>query len=143
MARDFATPQDAEDAFYDAIEERDGEGLRAVWEDSEEIACLLPMQPMLHGADVHLAFQPLLEAEVSLEIQVRHVRWLETRDLAIHLLEERVSVPGRPPQPPLYAMNVYRRGESGWRLLIHQNSPTPPPPGAVPPGMAPGRTPSG
>jgi hypothetical protein len=143
MARDYATPQDAEDAFYDAIDERDGEGLRAVWEDSEEIACLLPMQPMLHGADVHGAFRPLLEGEVSLEIQVRHIRWLETGDLAIHLLEERVSVPGRPPQPPMYAMNVYRRGESGWRLLVHQNSPTPPPPGAVPPGMAPGGNPSG
>jgi ketosteroid isomerase-like protein len=143
MSENFATPQDAEDAFYDAIDDRDAERLRAVWEDSDDIACLLPMQPMLHGADVHEAFRPLTDGEVQLDIQVRHLRWLETGNLAIHFMEERVSVPGNPPQAPVYAVNIYRRGDSGWRLLVHQNSPTPPPPGSMmPPGMPPGQTPS-
>jgi ketosteroid isomerase-like protein len=143
MARELATPQDAEDTFYDAIDEGDTHGLRAVWEDSADIACLLPMQPMVHGADVHEAFRPLVNGEVRLDIQVRHIRWLEAGDLAIHFVEERVSLPGNPPQPAVYALNVYRKGNSGWRLLIHQNSPTPPPPGAMlPPGIAPGQAPS-
>ena len=138
MTQEFATAQDAEDAFYDAIEEGNAERLRAVWEDSDDIACLLPMQPMLHGSKVHEAFQPLTNGEVKLDIQVRHIRWLEAGDLAIHFVEERVSVPGHPPQPGVYALNVYRKGAAGWRLLIHQNSPTPPPPGSMlPPGMAP------
>jgi ketosteroid isomerase-like protein len=141
MSRHYETPQDAEDAFYDAIEEGDAEALRAVWEDSPEIACLLPMQPMLHGAEVHEAFRPLTEGQVKLDIQVGHIRWVESGDFAVHLVEERVSAAGRPPQPPVYAMNVYRRGASGWRLLIHQNAPTPPPPGAMPPGMGPGQAP--
>jgi len=139
MAAEFATAQDAEDAFYDAIDERDGEHLRGVWEDSADIACLLPMQPMLHGADVHEAFKPLISGEVKLDIQVRHLRWLEAGDLAIHFVEERVSLPGAPLQPAVYGVNIYRRGSSGWRLLVHQNSPTPPPPGSMPPpGMPPG-----
>lgn len=133
MTAEFATAQDAEDAFYDAIDERDGERLRAVWEDSADIACLLPMQPMLHGADVHEAFKPLVSGEVKLDIQVRHLRWLEAGDLAIHFVEERVTLPGAPSQPAVYGVNIYRKGSSGWHLLIHQNSPTPPPPG-MPPG---------
>ena len=138
MAEEFATPQDAEDAFYDAIDDRDRDRLRAVWEDSADIACLLPMQPMLHGSDVHKAWAPLTEGDVRLEIQVRHIRWLEAGDLTTHYVEERVSFPGQPAQPPVYATNVYRRGETGWRMILHQNSPTPPPPGAMPPGMGPG-----
>jgi len=143
MVQDLATAQDAEDAFYDAIDDRDADKLRAVWEDSPEIACLLPMQPMFHGAEVHEAFRPLTDGDVQLDIQVRHIRWLEAGDMAIHFVEERVSLPGNPPQPAVYALNIYRKGNDGWRLLIHQNSPTPPPPGAIlPPGMPPSRAPS-
>jgi ketosteroid isomerase-like protein len=137
MTQEYATAQEAEDAFYDAIDERDAERLRSVWEDSGEIACLLPMQPMLHGAEVQGVFRPLIDREIQLDIQVQHIRWLEAGDLAIHFVEERVSVAGNPPQPPVYALNIYRKGNAGWRLLVHQNSPTPPPPGSMPPpGMA-------
>jgi len=141
MPEELATAQDAEDAFYDAIDDRDAERLRAVWEDSPDIACLLPMQPMLHGANVHEAFRPITNGEIQLEIQVRHIRWLEAGNLAIHFLEERISMRGNPPQPAVYAMNIYRKGDSGWRLLVHQNSPTPPPPGSMmPPGTVPGQS---
>lgn len=132
MAEEFATPQDVEDAFYDALDDRDATHLRGVWEDSADIACLLPMQPLVHGADVHKAWEHLIEGDIRLDIQVRHIRWLETGDLAIHFVEERVNLPGRPPQPPVYATNVYRKGKGGWRMLIHQNAPTPPPPGPMP-----------
>jgi hypothetical protein len=141
MPEHFATPQDAEDAFYDAIDDRDAEQMRAAWDDSEDIACLLPMQPLLHGAAVHEAWKPLFEGDMRLDIQVRHLRWLELEGLAIHYVEERVSFPGRPPQPPLFATNVYRKRANGWRMILHQNSPAPPPPGSMPPGVIPGGNP--
>lgn len=133
MAAEFATAQDVEDAFYDAIDDRDAEALSRVWEDSDAIACLLPMQPLLHGTDVYEAFRPLIEGEFRVQIEVRHIRWLYACDLAIHFVEEHVTVPGAPPQPAVYATNVYRNGKEGWRLLMHQNSPLPPPPGSMPP----------
>jgi hypothetical protein len=49
MPERYASPQDAEDAFYDAIDERNAARLRGVWDDSADIACLLPMQPLLVG----------------------------------------------------------------------------------------------
>jgi ketosteroid isomerase-like protein len=142
MTEQYPTAQDAEDAFYDAIDDRSADRLRGVWEDSADIACLLPMQPLLQGEKVHSAFAPLFEGDMRLDIQVRHIRWLELGDLAIHYVEELVRVPGRPPQPPFFATNVYRKGASGWRMVLHQNSPAPPPPGAMPPGMDPGTTPA-
>ncbi len=133
MSPTYASPQEVEDAFYDAIEAGDWAGLRQVWESSPDIACLLPMQPLRLGEQVHEAWQPLREANLTLEITVQHIRWVETSDLAIHYLMEQVCMPGHPPQPPLFATHIFRKGPEGWRMILHQNSPGPPPPGMQPP----------
>ena len=134
----FATPQDAEDAFYDAIDEADAAKMRSVWDDSEGIACLLPMQALTLGPDVHKIWDPVTRGEVRVDIQVRHLRWLELGEVAIHFVEEVVKIPEGGSQPPMYATNVFRRKDSGWRMILHQNSPAPPPPGSMGRGPAPG-----
>ena len=132
MATTFDTPQDAEDALYDALEDGDLDAVMHVWEDSDEIACLLPMQPLVHGRSaVRGAYAPLLTQGRKVALSVTHVHWYETGELALHLLEERAeSQPGRPSHA-IYATNVYRKGPHGWKLLVHQNAPTPPPPGMM------------
>ncbi len=139
MSIRFETPQDAEDALYDALEAADLDSLMTVWEDSEQIACLLPMTPLLQGREaVREGWRRLVASEVTPEINIHHRDWIETGDLAIHLLEERVVIPDSQ-QPPIqiFASNVYRRTPNGWRLVIHQASPLPPPPGMAPPGGPP------
>jgi ketosteroid isomerase-like protein len=130
----FATPQDAEDAFYDAIDEQDLNAMMEVWENSDEVVCLLPMQSLVQGAaQVRGAWQPLLNGEIKVDIEVHHIHWLESGDIAIHYLQEKVKIEGQPQQQaPLYASNVYRKSGNGWTMILHQNSPTPPPPGMIP-----------
>ena len=129
----YATPQDAEDAYYDALEGGDGAAMTQVWEASEAIFCLLPMTPLAIGRQVHQLWRAIFEQGGRFDLQVRHLSWIEQGDLAIHLVEERTQVEaGKQAPPPIYATNVFRRGPDGWRLLAHQNSPTPPPPPAVP-----------
>jgi ketosteroid isomerase-like protein len=137
MPETFATPQDAEDAFYDAIDERDLNAMLAVWEASDDVACLLPMQPLVRGSsELRKAWEPMLKGDFAIEIEVLHLQWLELSELAIHYLQEKVKVAGQPQaQPPVYATNIYRKGPDGWRMLLHQNSPAPPPPGMMPPGL--------
>ncbi len=132
MAEPFATAQDAEDAFYDALEERNAERMASVWGDSPDIACLLPMQPLLHGDEVRGFWSQVLSQGEAVNLQVRHIRWLELGELAIHYVQEWISPPaGQRAPPPLYGTNVFRQGPAGWNLILHQNSPTPPPPGAM------------
>jgi ketosteroid isomerase-like protein len=127
----FDTPQDAEDAFYDALETGNHQAMAQVWEDSDAIACLLPMTPLIMGREVLQLWQSLLEQAGAFDIQVRHLGWIDTGDIAIHLIEEHMQGPSTDqPTAPIYGTNIFRRGSDGWRLLIHQNSPTPPPPGA-------------
>lgn len=133
MSQGYATPQDAEDAFYDAIDEADPEAMAEAWDTSDDIFSLLPMGLPQFGRDQVLAnWQSVLGASRGLEIQVRHLHWIESREIAIHCVEERVILPNQPPgtpNPPLFATNIYRLGPNGWRLIMHQNSPPSPPPG--------------
>ncbi len=138
MPQPFATPQDAEDAYYDAIDEGDLVAMRRVWDSSPEIACLLPMQPLLQGEAVMEGWKHALDPKYGVEITVRHLSWIEQGDTAIHLVEESVTLKGSSrPQPPIYATNIYRRGSEGWLMVLHLNAPAPPPPGMMPgmPGM--------
>jgi ketosteroid isomerase-like protein len=132
MADTFATAQDAEDAFYDALEERNAERMAAVWGESPDVACLLPMQPLLQGDEVRGLWSALFAQEGAIDLQVRHICWVNYGELAIHYVQEHLTpTPGRRAPPPLYATNVFRRGSAGWNLVLHQNSPTPPPPGSM------------
>ncbi|MCU0971347.1 MAG: nuclear transport factor 2 family protein [Gammaproteobacteria bacterium] len=128
------TPQAAEDAYYDALEEGDLERLMAVWDDSDDIACLLPMQPIGRGREaVREQFREILRATTGLNIQTSHLQWMAWEDTAVHLVEETLVGEEGQRSPPIYASNLYHRGPNGWRMVIHQNAPTPPPPGMAPP----------
>ncbi|MES9815576.1 MAG: nuclear transport factor 2 family protein [Candidatus Thiodiazotropha sp.] len=136
MSNPYTTPQDAEDAYYDAIEEKDMQAFMEVWEACEEVLCLLPMMAAQRGKDaIRKLWEPLMQSDVSLDIQTKHLAWVETPELAIHLIEELVKSPGQDEPQAVYATNIFRKTREGWRMLMHQNSPTPPPPGLHVPGM--------
>jgi hypothetical protein len=62
-------------------------------------------------------------------LSVRHLGWIQTDDIAIHQVEEAIQnpPPGQPAPPPFYGTNIYRKAGDGWRLIVHQNAPTPAP----------------
>ncbi|ESQ09240.1 MAG TPA: ketosteroid isomerase [Chromatiaceae bacterium] len=133
MSQTFATPQQAEDAFYDALEERNDALMMCVWDDSPDIALLLPLQPFFHGGQVRNAIRELLRSDVPLNIQVRHLHWVEIGDLAIHYVEELTHASGPSADvPPLFATNIFRRRGNGWVMILHQNAPPSPPAGMSP-----------
>jgi ketosteroid isomerase-like protein len=91
------------------------------------------MTPLIMGREVLQLWQSLLEQAGAVDIQVRHLGWIHAGDTAIHLVEEHMQDPSASqPTPPIYGMNVFRRNADGWRLLVHQNSPGPPPLVGVP-----------
>ena len=131
MPQTYNTPQEAEDAFYDALDEGDLKQLLSVWAESGDICCLLPMHPMIQGRQgVEDVFTHLFSQGHGVSLAITHLGWIETDDIAIHQVEETIlAQPGdTPPPPPFYGTNIYRKGKTGWRLIVHQNAPTPPPP---------------
>ena len=134
MSAPFETAQAAEDAFYDALEERDVDLMGRVWDDTPDIACVLPMQPLVQGAQVREMMRELLLSKVPLDIRVTHIDWVDLGDVAIHYVEEYNNAAKLPPGAPgILATNVFRqRGAAGWTMILHQNSPPPPPDGPPP-----------
>ena len=67
----FASPQDAEAAFYDALERCDLDAMMAVWAEDEEVVCVHPGGPRLVGyATVRDAWQRVFANGRKLRVQI-------------------------------------------------------------------------
>ena len=131
MTQPYNTPQEAEDAFYDALDEGNLKQLLSVWAESDDICCLLPMHPMVQSRQgVTDVFTHLFSQGHGVSLAIAHLGWIEADDIAIHQVEETILAEptDRPPPPSFYGTNIYRKDQTGWRLIVHLNAPTPPPP---------------
>jgi ketosteroid isomerase-like protein len=131
MTQTYDTPQEAEDAFYDALDEGDLKKMLSVWAEADDICCLLPMHPMILGREgVTDVFTQLFSQGHGVSLSIAHLGWIETDNIAIHQVEETIEDPpaDRHTPPPFYGTNIFRKDNTGWRLIVHLNAPTPPPP---------------
>jgi ketosteroid isomerase-like protein len=124
----FPTPQDAEAAFYDAIEHGNLEQLMQVWSEDEEIVCVHPGGPRLAGyAAIRDVWRRIFEGGVKFRIRLSGGTAVQTPFSAVHTVIEHVSVRDDESQrAPVVATNVFVRGALGWRLVLHHASPAPP-----------------
>ena len=123
----FPTPQDAEAAFYQALEAGDLETMLEVWADDEEIVCIHPGGPRLAGYDqVRESFAQIFASGQRLKVHVSNPVVLSGMMLAIHSVHENILVQGESrPRAPVAATNAYLRTANGWRMILHHGSPAP------------------
>ena len=130
----FASPQDVEAAFYDALERGDLDAIMALWSEDEEIVCVHPGGPLLVGyAMIQDAWRRIFEHGRKLEVRRSLPTVVTTPFAVIHSLIEHIRVAtgrgvsdGSVSQAPVAATNVYVRGPMGWRMVAHHSSPVPP-----------------
>jgi ketosteroid isomerase-like protein len=122
---------EVEQAFYDALNQGDIDALMALWADDEDIVCVHPGGPRLHG---HAAIRASwAKVFASGGLQIRPSQLHETHNLmsSVHSVVEGVTSTG--PEPAhLIATNVYIKTPRGWRISVHHVSvaPGPAPAGA-------------
>jgi ketosteroid isomerase-like protein len=124
----FPTAQDAEAAFYDAVERADLEALMAVWAEDEEIVCVHPGGPRLIGyTAIRDAWRRIFEGGPRLKMRLSGTTTVQTPFAAIHTVIEHISVrDDESKRAPVVATNIFVRGTVGWRLVLHHVSPAPP-----------------
>lgn len=125
----FPTPQDAEAAFYDAIERGDLEALMSVWAEDEEIVYIPPGGSRMTGyASVREAWRRIFETGQRLTVTLSQPVILQGMLVSVHSVCEQIGLRDAKTgqTAPLVATNVYVRGALGWRLLLHHASPAPP-----------------
>ena len=121
----YGTPDDAEVAFYDALQHADLEGLMACWADDDEIVCVQPGGPRVVG---HVAIRATFDAMFANGAVMAHpekVRRLDAGHCSVHSVVERVEVMSDdgPQRAWVLATNVYAKTAQGWRLVAHHASP--------------------
>jgi uncharacterized protein (TIGR02246 family) len=132
----FPTAQDAENAFYEALERCDLEGMMAVWAEDDEIVCVHPAGARLTGQDeVRESWTKIFAAGPQARVVIDRQVAISGMMLAVHSVFENFSIPGEKAerQPvPIIATNVYLRTAAGWRMIVHHASPAPAQPQAAP-----------
>jgi uncharacterized protein (TIGR02246 family) len=125
--RIFPTAQDAEAAFYEALERADLELMMAVWSEDEDIVCVHPGGTRLAGQDqVRASWRQILSGGTRARVHVSQQVTIAGPMVAVHSVQENFSVPGETrPMSTVVATNVYLRTAAGWRMIVHHGSPAP------------------
>ncbi len=123
----FPTAQDAESAFYEALERADLEAMMAVWAEDEEIVCVHPAGQRLTGAEqVRESWRQIFAGGSNLRVQVAQQVAIAGMMVAVHSVHESITVAGeKRARPAVVATNVYLRTAAGWRMIVHHASPAP------------------
>ena len=126
----FPTAQDAENAFYEALERCDLDGMMAVWAEDEDIICVHPAGPRLTGQDqVRESWAQIFSSGPRARVHITNQVAISGMMLAVHSVHENFTLEGaaRRDTPPLLvvATNVYLRTPAGWRMIVHHASPAP------------------
>lgn len=121
----YATPDEAEAAFYTAFANANLEAMMAVWLESESVICVHPLGIKMAGRQaVHNGWAELFRAGANLRFRLADVSRTQDALLAVHVLQEFISVPGEPTErPPMTATNIYQLTRDGWRMILHHASP--------------------
>lgn len=129
-----------EEAFYEAMRRGDIAAMMALWADDEEVICVHPSSPRHVGLEaVRSSWESILESG-GVDVTIRAVRAHSGAVLAVHSVIESIAVRGRRGVETVecIATNVFVKGPSGWKILIHHSTqagdgeaPAAPPSGAV------------
>jgi uncharacterized protein (TIGR02246 family) len=130
-AKLFPTPEDAENAFYDAFERGDVAAMMAVWAESDDVVCVHPQGPRLVGFEaVRESWAQIFSGASQVRIRAAEAHRFDGQTVAVHSVVEIMSAPGekgspgeRGPTGSVYATNVYELTEGGWRMVGHHASP--------------------
>jgi ketosteroid isomerase-like protein len=142
----FPTAQDAENAFYEALERCDLDGMMAVWAEDEEIVCVHPAGGRLTGQQqIRESWAQIFAAGPRARVSISHQVAISGMMLTVHSVFENFtlveSARGQRVEDvrpaPVAATNVYLRTAAGWRMIVHHASPAPAPASPAPPRDAP------
>lgn len=130
----FLTPQDAEAAFYAALERADLDAMMEVWSEDDEVSCVHPGGARLCGYEqVREHWAQMFKSGQRLQVQLSDQVVVSGMMVSIHSMHENIRVRGPAGETAggrgvAVTTNVYLRAGSGWRMVLHHSSPAPAPP---------------
>jgi len=123
----FASPEECEQAFYEALESADIDAVSDAWLDDEDVCCIHPGGARLVG---YSAVRSSLAAMLSNgPVQIRTVsrKCFESPTVAVtNVIEEVVVVQSGTRQlVHVIATNAFAKTPAGWKMVLHHAAAAP------------------
>lgn len=123
----FATAEEAQSIFYQAIERADLAQMMAVWAEEEDIVCIHPGGSRHAGiAAVRESWRQIFSRGPELKFSLLAHRAFPGRLLSVHNVVEQIVHSGGAFSPAsMIATNIFVLASHGWQMLLHHASPLP------------------
>jgi ketosteroid isomerase-like protein len=109
----------AQFSFYDAFSNQDMESMRNAWSCSKNVRCVHPGMPSLHGIDdIMRSWAEIFMQSGAFSIEPSQTSIDVSGQTALCSCIEETPGGGR-----LECLNVYRREEGSWKMILHMASP--------------------
>jgi len=123
----FSSPEECEQAFYEALDGADIEALGDLLLQDDDVACIHPGSARILGYPAVRASWAAMLAAGPIRIRVLARRSFESPTLAVStLIEELVILQGGARQVVhVLASNAYVKTPGGWKMVLHHGAPAP------------------
>jgi len=122
----YASPEEVEKAFYEAVERQDINALMSLWSNDEEIVCIHPNGQRVSGVEeVRKSFAQAMEDPPVRIAKSQQARW-EGAVMALYQNIETVlnKETGQPGGVPLFVSHIFMLGAHGWRMVCRHSTST-------------------
>lgn len=123
----FASSDECERAFYEALEAADADAAVDLWLEDADVCCVHPNGPRLLGHGAVTGSWRAILANGPVRIRALSKKTLETPTIALHNVVEEVLVTEGPRQQIVHviATNAYVKTPAGWKMVLHHASAAP------------------
>jgi ketosteroid isomerase-like protein len=127
----FASSQDAEAAFYEALQRADLDAMMEVWSTDEEVSCIHPNGARVSGYDeVRENWAQIFKSGQRLQVHLSDRVIVSGAQFSLHSVQENILVlggQGAGAHSIVVTTNVYLHSAGGWRMVLHHASHAPAP----------------
>ncbi len=123
----FASPEECEQAFYEALENADIDAMGDLWLQDDDVSCTHPGSSRILGYNAVRASWAAILGAGSLSVRTVGRRSFESPTLAVtSLIEEVVVQQGSVRQlVHVLASNAFVKTPAGWKMVLHTGSTAP------------------
>ncbi len=123
----FASPEECEQAFYEALESADIEAVSDAWLDDDDVCCVHPGGARLVGYSAVRSSLVALLASGPVQIRTVSRKVFESPTVAVTNVIEEVVVAqsGGRQLVHVIATNAFTKTPSGWKMVLHHAAAAP------------------
>ena len=123
----FASPEECEQAFYEALENADLEAMADLWLQDDDVCCTHPGAARIVGYNAVRSSWASILGSGPLPIRTLARHSFESPTLAVtSLIEEILLLKGSVRQPVhVLVSNAFVKTPAGWKMVMHIGVPAP------------------